>query len=177
MAALDAVHPDRFREALGAVCTPVSVVTSCHRGRPHGTTVSAFCSLSLSPPLILVALDRGSDLLAMVTESRAYAVNVLGHGQEELARRFARKGVDKFEGVEWELEEGLPRLAGAASWLRCRLEDLHEGGDHLVAVGLVEHAEGGDGDPLLYRRRAFGTLARLGTDAAGTTAQTPEASR
>lgn len=155
---MPAVDPDAFRDALAGVCTPVSVVTSHHRGRPHGTTVSAFCSLSLQPPMVLVSLDRGSDLLAMVSESGAYAVNVLGHGQQDLALAFARKGADKFDGVEWELERGLPRLAGAATWLACRLEQLHEGGDHLVAVGLVEHAESGDADPLLYRHRSFGTL-------------------
>lgn len=153
------VDRDAFRQALAGVCTPVAVVTSHHRGRPHGTTVSAFCSLSLEPPMVLVSLDRRSDLLAMVTESRAYAINVLGHDQRELAVGFARKGADKFDGVEWGLERGLPRLAGAATWLACRLEHLHEGGDHLVAVGLVEHAESGDADPLLYRHRGFGTLA------------------
>jgi flavin reductase (DIM6/NTAB) family NADH-FMN oxidoreductase RutF len=145
--------------ALAGVCTPVSVVTSHHQDRPHGTTVSAFCSLSLEPPMVLISLDRGSDLLAMVSESGRFGINVLSHDQHELARGFARKGTDKFEGVDWDLHLGLPRLAGAATWLACQLERLLEGGDHLVAYGLVEHAESAPGDPLLYRNRAFGTLA------------------
>jgi flavin reductase (DIM6/NTAB) family NADH-FMN oxidoreductase RutF len=153
------VGQDEFVSAQAAVCTPVSVVTSHHRDRPHGTTVSAFCSLSLEPPMVLVSLDRDSDLLAMVSESGRFGVNVLGHHQGELARRFARKGMDKFDGVEWDLHLGVPRLAGAATWLACQLDRLHEGGDHLVAHGLVEHAESTPGDPLLYRNRAFGTLA------------------
>jgi flavin reductase (DIM6/NTAB) family NADH-FMN oxidoreductase RutF len=154
------MDPDAFREALAGVCTPVSVVTSLRDGHPHGTTVSAFCSLSLQPPMVLVSLARSSDLLAIVTESRVFAINVLNHGQQQLAINFARKGLDKFDGVQWRLDRGVPRLDGAATWLVCKLEQLHEGGDHLIAVGLVEHAESGPGNPLLYRRREFGTMRR-----------------
>jgi len=155
----EGVDAATFRAAFGAVCAPVAVVTSFD-DRPHGTTVSAFCSLSIDPPLVLVALDRGSDLLAMVRRSERYGINVLAHGQEALATRFARKGLDKFEGVPWELDHDLPRLAGIASWIACRLYEIADGGDHVIAVGLVEHAEAGTADPLLYRQREFGTLLR-----------------
>jgi flavin reductase (DIM6/NTAB) family NADH-FMN oxidoreductase RutF len=153
---------ETFRDALAGVCTPVSVVTSHRDGRPHGTTVSAFCSLSLEPPMVLVSLARSSDLLAIVTESRVFGINVLNHGQQDLAVNFARKGPDKFDLVEWELDRGVPRISGAATWLVCKLQQLHEGGDHLIAVGLVEHADSGPGNPLLYRRREFGTMALTG---------------
>jgi flavin reductase (DIM6/NTAB) family NADH-FMN oxidoreductase RutF len=149
---------ETFREALASVCTPVSVVTSHRDGHPHGTTVSAFCSLSLEPPLVLVSLARTSDLLAIVTESRVFGINVLSDGQQDLAVNFARKGPDKFDGVAWELDRGVPRILGAATWLVCKLEQLHEGGDHLIAVGEVEYAESGPGNPLLYRYREFGTM-------------------
>jgi flavin reductase (DIM6/NTAB) family NADH-FMN oxidoreductase RutF len=151
---------ETFREALAGVCAPVSVVTSHRDGRPHGTTVSAFCSLSLEPPLVLVSLARSSDLLAMVTESRVFGINVLNHGQQDLAINFARKGADKFDGVDWALDRGVPRIVGAATWLVCGLEQLHEGGDHLIAVGLVQHADSSAGNPLLYRYREFGTMTR-----------------
>jgi flavin reductase (DIM6/NTAB) family NADH-FMN oxidoreductase RutF len=156
------MDPEAFREALASVCTPVSVVTSHHEGHAHGTTVSAFCSLSLEPPMVLVSLDRKSDLLAIVTESRVFGINVLSNQQQDLAVNFARKGPDKFEGVAWELDRGVPRISGAATWLVCKLQQLHDGGDHLIAVGLVEHAESGPGDPLLYRHREFGTLTGIG---------------
>lgn len=156
------VDPEVFREALAGVCTPVSVVTSHHDGRPHGTTVSAFCSLSLQPPMVLVSLDRRSDLLAMVSQARVFGVNVLSDGQQDLAVSFARKGKDKFDGVEWEMHLGVPRIGGAATWLVCSLAQLHEGGDHLLAIGLVQHAESGAGDPLLYRYREFGTMVPSG---------------
>jgi flavin reductase (DIM6/NTAB) family NADH-FMN oxidoreductase RutF len=54
----------------------------------------------------------------------------------------------------------VPRLEGTASWIACRLHELVDGGDHLIAVGFVEHAEAGPAHPLLYRAREFGTLAR-----------------
>jgi flavin reductase (DIM6/NTAB) family NADH-FMN oxidoreductase RutF len=152
------MDPEAFRDALASVCTPVSVVTSHRAGHPHGTTVSAFCSLSMEPPMVLVSLDRSSDLLAIVTESRVFGINVLNDAQKELALNFARKGADKFAGVEWVLDRGVPRLSGAATWLVCKLHQLHEGGDHLIAVGQVEHVESGPGNPLLYRYREFGTM-------------------
>jgi flavin reductase (DIM6/NTAB) family NADH-FMN oxidoreductase RutF len=155
------VDPAIFRQALGAVCAPVAVVTSFSDGRPHGTTVSAFCSLSLSPPLVLIALDVRSELLALVRDAGVYAINVLASDQQDLAQKFARKGPDKFDGVGWALEHDVPRLDGAASWVVCRLEDLLPGGDHVIAVGHVVHAEARDAEPLLYRRRGFGTLAGL----------------
>jgi flavin reductase (DIM6/NTAB) family NADH-FMN oxidoreductase RutF len=73
--------------------------------------VSAFASLSMKPPMVLVALDRASNLLALVRESRRFGVNVLGSAQSALALTFAKKGgVGKFQGVHWELDHGLPRL-------------------------------------------------------------------
>src|SRR5438105_11403406 len=83
---------DAFREVMASVCTPVSVVTAMADHLPHGTTVSAFASLSLDPPMVLVALDRGSDLLALVRRTGRFGLNVLSGAQSHLALRFARKG-------------------------------------------------------------------------------------
>jgi flavin reductase (DIM6/NTAB) family NADH-FMN oxidoreductase RutF len=153
------VDRDAFREALGAVCTPVAVVTSQLGGRPHGTTVSAFCSLSLDPPLLLVSLKCASNLLVMIRTTGRFGVNVLEHGQQALATRFARKGDDKFAGVAWSMDHDLPRIHGAGSWIACRLEDLLNGGDHAIVVGLVEHAEQDARQPLLYQQATFRTVA------------------
>lgn len=153
----------RFREAMARVATPVSVVTSISDGRPHGTTVSAFASLSMTPPMVLVALDRGSELLALVQASGRFGVNLLGSDQSELAVAFAQKGgAGKFAGVPWELDSGLPRLAGALSWVACEVADLVSGGDHVIALGSVVGADAVDGPPLTYHSRVFGTHTALG---------------
>jgi flavin reductase (DIM6/NTAB) family NADH-FMN oxidoreductase RutF len=162
----DATLADRFREVMAGVATPVSVVTSMADGLPHGTTVSAFASLSMAPPMVLVSLDRGSDLLALVRESGRFGVNVLGSTQSALALAFARKGgTGKFSGVRWEVDHGLPRLPGAPGWLACDVAALVEGGDHVVALGTVVAAETLDGLPLTYHGRVFGTHSALEVDA------------
>ncbi|MGY1808137.1 flavin reductase family protein [Blastococcus sp. SYSU D00669] len=148
---------EAFREVMAGVCTPVSVVTALRDGAPHGTTVSAFASLSMSPPMVLVALDRRSDLLARLAVGRPFGVNVLGADQAGLAAAFARKGPDKFAGVDWELDTGAPRLTGSPGWLACTVAQLVDGGDHVVALGDVVRAATAGGPPLTYHARTFGT--------------------
>src|ERR1700727_787104 len=81
----DQVDATVFRDTLARVPTPVTVVTSHIDRRPHGTTVSAFSSLSLEPPMILVSLDQNSDLLKIIQETGRFGVNVLAVGQQSLA--------------------------------------------------------------------------------------------
>lgn len=153
---------EQFRDAMAAVATPVSVVTAVAGGLPHGTTVSAFASLSMDPPMLLVSLDRQSQLLGAIRESLRFGLNVLGSDQSALALTFATKGgAAKFSGVGWELDHGLPRLEGTPGWLACNVADLVDGGDHVIALGMVVAAETGVGRPLTYHGRAFGTHARL----------------
>jgi flavin reductase (DIM6/NTAB) family NADH-FMN oxidoreductase RutF len=158
-AAAAGIAPEQFRRVLGTVATPVSVVTTIESRRPHGTTVSAFCSLSLKPPLVLVALDHGSELLRLVCATRRFAVNLLAVGQDDLARRFARKGSGKFDGVDWQERSGLPRLPGSHGFLACELEQLVAGGDHTIVTGLVTDADCTPATPLVYCERTFWRLA------------------
>jgi flavin reductase (DIM6/NTAB) family NADH-FMN oxidoreductase RutF len=147
----------RFRTVMASVCTPVSIATAFDGSRPHGTTVSAFASLSMNPPMILVSLDRESDLLALVRQTGKVGLNVLGAGHSALACAFARKGKDKFTGVEWELSDGVPRIAAALGWLACEVTSFVEGGDHIVALAEVRAADSVQGAPLTYHERMFGT--------------------
>jgi flavin reductase (DIM6/NTAB) family NADH-FMN oxidoreductase RutF len=158
---IERVQLDTFRTVMATVCTPVSVITAMDRQRPHGTTVSAFASLSLEPPMVLVALALNSDLLRLVRATRRFGVNVLGRHQPDLAQNFARKGKNKFDKVEWSLACGVPRLTGAPGWLACEVTDLVPGGDHLVALGAVIDAETASGAPLTYHERRFGTHTAL----------------
>jgi flavin reductase (DIM6/NTAB) family NADH-FMN oxidoreductase RutF len=148
-----------FRAAMAEVCTPVSVVTALDRDRPHGTTVSAFTSLSMDPPMVLVSLARSSDLLEVVSSTGRFGVNVLAHGQADQAMAFAVKGRSKFDGIGWRLRHGLPRLDGAGGWVACSVAGLLDGGDHVVVLGTVLAVEGGGAAPLTYHRRTFGTHA------------------
>jgi flavin reductase (DIM6/NTAB) family NADH-FMN oxidoreductase RutF len=146
-----------FLDVMAAVVTPVTVVTSIVDGRPHGTTVSAFCSLSLRPPMVAVALDHGSDLRRAIEPGTLVGINVLGSDHSALALKFARKGFDKFTGVEWHLDHGLPRIRGAPGWLVCEAAQVVEGGDHALVLCTVAHSERLDAPPLAYHNRIFGT--------------------
>jgi len=150
---------EEFRAVMAGVATPVSVVTTLTDGRPHGTTVSAFASLSMSPPMVLVSLDRGSELLTRLAEGSVFGVNVLGREQAPLALAFTRKGVDRFAGVGWEVDAGAPRLTGSPGWLACTVSRLVDGGDHVVVLGEVRAAATDGGPPLTYHARTFGTHA------------------
>jgi flavin reductase (DIM6/NTAB) family NADH-FMN oxidoreductase RutF len=142
---------------MASVCTPVSVVTAMAGDRPHGTTVCAFASLSLSPPMVLVALDKSSELLRHVRRTLVFGLNILHADQAAVAGGFARKGEDKFNGIGWTLESGVPRLDGCAAWLACCVERMVNGGDHTVVLGHILSAAHAPAPPLTYYQRRFGT--------------------
>lgn len=153
------VAAELFKAAMGSVCTPVSVVTGFDDARPHGTTVSAFCSLSMTPPMVLVALDEGSALLQVLRGTSRFGLNVLSHSQDAIAGRFATKGDDKFDTVVWESRCGVPHITGSACWFACEVEQFVAGGDHTVIMGRVIETDHADLPPLTYHRRGFGTHA------------------
>ena len=153
------VPPETFRDVFGHVCTPVAVVTAFDGARPHGTTVSAFTALSMTPPMVLVALDRGSQVLATLRSAGSFGVNVLAAQQAGIATAFARKGEDKFDGIGWDTDGGVPRITGSAGWLACAVSSIVDGGDHEVVMGTVIGAHRHDIPPLTYHARTFGTHA------------------
>ena len=143
------------------VTAAVTVVTTADDDGPHGATVSSFASLSLQPPLVTLGLDRRSALLSRILTSRRFGVNVLASSDDALALLFARRDADRFSEVAWSPSQGLPRLDGAAGWAACDLHQVVEGGDHLLLVGLVTHAESSHRSPLVYGHRTFGTHSRF----------------
>src|SRR6516165_12480395 len=89
---------DTFKAVMSSVATPVSIVTKLSGGLPYGTTVSAFASLSMNPPMVLVSLDRMSETLESIRQSGRFGLNVLGADQACTATAFAKKGgVGKFD--------------------------------------------------------------------------------
>ncbi len=155
--------PDLFRKACGFWATGVSVVTTCDMdGKPYGLTMNAVTSLSLTPPLFLVCLDNRSDTLAAVRRSGVFCINVLQEGQQELSNRFAKKGDDKYEGVDFERGmTGAPLLAGRVMAIECRVTAVHPGGDHHIFVGEVADITlpaGDDAQPMLYYRGRYASV-------------------
>lgn len=151
------VDVEAFKGAMGAVATPVSVVTAFADG-PHGTTVSAFMSLSLDPTMVLISLQESSDLLETLRRSRRFGLNVLAHDQVEIASQFARRDVDRWAGVDWELVHDVPRIEGNASFVACSISQLITAGDHVILTGLVDYAEHAERPGLVYQHRRFGAF-------------------
>lgn len=151
----------RFRETMARVCAPVSVVTTIVGDCPHGSTVSAFASLSMTPPMVMLALAKESQLWSRIERTRRFGLNVLAEQHEEAAMAFARSGASKFDGVDWFLDDGVPRLPAVLGWVSCELASVHDGGDHVILLGTVRRTELTDGRPLTYYQREFGTHAPL----------------
>ncbi len=144
-----------FRDLMAHVPAPVTVVTT-HDGAPHGTTVSAFASLSLSPKLVMVSMDNNSRILQRIRHVRRFGVNLLADGQGDVAMRFARDEALRFAPDDWRLDRELPRLDGTAAWIECVLAYELPAGDHTILAGEVQHAEMEGPLALVYSNRVFG---------------------
>ena len=159
-----ALDPSEFRQACGQWATGVSIVTTADdTGRPFGLTMNAVTSLSLDPPMLLVCVDGKSDTLGPMTQSRSFCVNVLSQAQQELSNRFAKKGENKFEGVDYSSGgNGSPVLAGSLITFECAVREIFPGGDHQIFCGEVvamHPAASEDVEPLLYFGGGYGRLA------------------
>ena len=98
----EAMDPKQFRQALGMFATGVTVVTTiAPDGSPRGLTANSFTSVSLTPPLVLVCIDRAAKSYTAFTQGNGFAINILSQDQRELSQRFASKTADKFAGVDW----------------------------------------------------------------------------
>lgn len=152
-----------FRNALGQFATGVTIVTARGAsGECVGATVSSFNSVSLDPPMVLWSLDKRAYSRAAFESSTHFAVHVLTLEQRELAERFARRGVDKFEALQCQPGLGqVPLLAGCAACFECVTRHKYEGGDHLIFVGEVERFEHVSGSPLLFHGGAFAQTRKL----------------
>lgn len=151
-----------FRRVMGHFATGVTVVTSRRAdGQPCGLTVNAFCSLSLDPLLVSVAVERAAESHGCIEAAGVFAVNVLPEECEALSRRFSSWGVqDKFRGVAFHAElTGAPVLADALAWLDCRVWQAVPAGDHTLFLGEVLAADASGGAPLLYYRGGYGRFA------------------
>lgn len=146
-----------FRQAMGNVAAAVSVVTVLHDGEPHGTTVSAFASLSMEPPMLLVSLDQRSALLGKLRLGSVVGVNVLAAHQDQVALRFAGKGDEKFDGIPWSVEDGAPALVDRHAWVSMSVGQLVRAGDHTLVLGNVLAADASANAGLTYWQRTFGT--------------------
>jgi len=155
------VSADEFKAALGEWGSGVTIVTARAGEEIHGMTVSAFCSVSLEPPLVLVCADKATNTQSLIERGGCFAVSILARGQEELSNRFASKRQEwqRFDGLEVETAKtGAPLIPGAVVGLDCSVSAAHDAGDHVIYVGRVEEARLRDAEPLFYYRGRYGAF-------------------
>jgi flavin reductase (DIM6/NTAB) family NADH-FMN oxidoreductase RutF len=162
------VDAPRFRQVLSRFATGVTVVATRNGSVISGITVSAFCSVSLDPPLVLICIDRKNNTCDLIDASGIYTVSVLAEDQEYLSRCFATTRPEKYDtfcGAEYFTRAtGAPILQDCIAYLDCQVEARYPGGDHVIFLGRVldlglSEQERSEASPLLYFR---GRYERLG---------------
>lgn len=135
------------------------VTTTDSNGKPHGATIIAGGSLSLSPPTIMVCLAHSSKTLAALRQSGCFRLHVLRQGQEELSRRFASKDAAKCIELASDFDHnGSPVLDGVVAAVACQVVTEFVAGDHAIVVGALDTVTIGDGAPLIYHHGDYAAL-------------------
>lgn len=155
------VSEDEFRHALSCFASGVNVVTTIDAaGELHGLTVTAFCSVSLSPPLVLICIEKSTASHFAFQESNAFVVNILHESQASVSEHFATPLIEKFREVGYRPGiKGIPILTDALANIECRIIEAFDGGDHSIFIGQVENAVVNDGSPLLYFQGGYRKVA------------------
>jgi flavin reductase len=166
-----APEPDLFREAMSQFASGVSVVTTLQGGVDHAMTASAFTSVSLDPPLVLVCVDKSARFHQAVALSRFWGASILAGSQLDTARWLATRGrllAGQLDAIPHHRGEhtGAALLDQALCRLECRTWEMYDGGDHTIVVGEVVGMDvaAGDEPAMVYFRSAFGVLAGLHWD-------------
>ena len=154
------IEPQELRRVMGHFATGVTVITTRDiDGTPQGLTANAFMSLSLNPPLILISVDKGATCYACFEPQNGFTVNFLSEEQEEISRRFATKGVDKFAGLQWkEGSNGAAILDGILGHVECKITQCYDGGDHTIVLGEIVNVSATGERPLLFFKGKYQRL-------------------
>lgn len=155
-----AIEVQELRRVMGHFATGVTVITTKDKdGAPQGLTANAFMSLSLNPPLVIISVDKGATCYNCFATGNGYTVNFLSENQEEVSKRFATKGIDKFAGLGWrEGENGAAIIDGALGHVECRITQAYDGGDHTIVVGEILNAAANGERPLLFFKGKYQKL-------------------
>ncbi|MGE5540264.1 MAG: flavin reductase family protein [Gemmatimonas sp.] len=153
-----------LRQFASCFATGVAVITTRDpSGKPFGLTMNAISSVSLDPPLFLICVDKRSNTLQPILDSKAFAINILAKGQEAISNVFAGKSEDKFAGIAHHAgSHGMPIIDGAHGAAEFSVFADYPGGDHVIIVGEVRSIETAAVDPLLYFRSKYGAFAPAG---------------
>lgn len=153
------------RKIMGGFATGVTVASTKVGDETWGMTANGITSLSLDPPLVLLAVQKDVASHGKFKAAGCFALNILTAGQQELSDRFAFKGPKDFSDLDHTTAEtGAPILNDSLGWVDCRITQVLDGGDHDIFIGEIVAGEAGTGEPLLYFGGKYG---RMASDSAG----------
>jgi len=154
------IEPQELRRVMGHFATGVTVITTRDKtGAPNGLTANAFMSLSLDPPLVVISVDKKATCYSCFEVDNGFAVNFLSEDQEEISRRFATKGADKFADLKWRPgSNGAALIEGALGSVECKIIQCHDGGDHTIIVGEIINVAANGDRPLLFFKGKYQKL-------------------
>lgn len=155
------MDPHSFRRGCAKFSTGVAIATVLDAERaPHGMTINSFTSVSLDPPLVLICVDRTGNMLERFEDCAHYGINVLRNSQAALSVRFAQRGLDRFDGIEWHSGmTGVPLFPESLARFECTVRQRIIAGDHTILIGEVIGCEISDGEPLIYFDSNYRRLA------------------
>lgn len=160
-----AFDPRVFRDTLGHYASGITIISGIDEEGPIGFTCQSFYSVSTEPPLVSFSVMTNSTTYPRVRETGKFAVNVLAHDQHTVSNQFARKGTDKWAGIDWTpTAAGNPVIADTLMWLDCDIWAEHEAGDHYIVIGRVNEmspASWHKEEPLLYFKGQYRHLRDL----------------
>ena len=154
-----------FRQAFRRHATTVVIVTYRDASdRACGMTATSMCSLSVSPPSLMVCINRASRAHAEISERGAFGVNLLSVGQRSIALHCSRPGIDKRLRDDWLVPDmapqATPRLRGSLAHLECAMTTSYEVYSHSLFIGLIQEVwlNPVELPPLLYHGGSYSQL-------------------
>lgn len=152
----ESVDASQFKEAMRCIASTVSVITTGEAGTFNGMTATAICSVSTTPPSILIVVNQENRSHALIEKTGVFAVNVLSSRQKPIALHFSSKPADPFDSIAH--HAGItkaPLIDGGAAYLECVVESRMTSGTHSIFVGRVVASGHSDYHPLTYRQGKF----------------------
>ena len=161
MSEAEAIDPLHFRNVMGQVPTCVTVVTALVDDEPVAMVIGSFVSVSLEPPLAGFFCTASSATWEQLQSAPVLGVNVLGADQIDISNACMRPPADRFEGLDWSMVDGAPKLAGTTAWLTLTMNQVIDAGDHEFALCNVTLMEAPDDqrEPVIFYGGGYRTLA------------------
>ena len=130
----DAIDPKYFRQVMGQVPTTVTVITAMVDDAPVAMVIGSFVSISLDPPLAGFFCTSTSYTWGQLKSADVLGVNVLGGHQVDVSNACMRDASERFDGLDWEIVDGAPRIAGCTAWMTLTKNQVIPAGDHEFAM-------------------------------------------